>query len=126
MTMAELRVGATEKFGEAASRMYFTKDGLEQSTRAEVAAHRAARVALAGPSSVLDLGCGIGGDLVALARRGVTAAGVDQRGRRALMVVGDIRDLSESLAEQTVRHFGRLDIWVNNVGGSAVVEYDPI
>jgi len=65
-----------------------------------------------------DAGC----DVVLNARRRddleLTAAGVDQRGRRALMVVGDIRDLSESLAEQTVRHFGRLDIWVNNVGGS--------
>jgi hypothetical protein len=57
--------------------MYFTPDGLEQSTRREVSAHRAARIALARPSSVVDLGCGIGGDLVALARTGVTTAGVD-------------------------------------------------
>ena len=57
--------------------MYFTPDGLEQATRARVAAHRAARVAMAAPSSVLDLGCGIGGDLVAFARAGLTVAGVD-------------------------------------------------
>ncbi len=57
--------------------MYFTQDGLEQSTRAEVATHRARRISFARPASVVDLGCGIGGDLIALARAGLTAAGVD-------------------------------------------------
>lgn len=47
-----------------------------------------------------------------------TAAGVRSRGRAALIVDGDIRDLSETLAERTMERFGRLDIWVNNVGGS--------
>jgi NAD(P)-dependent dehydrogenase (short-subunit alcohol dehydrogenase family) len=65
-----------------------------------------------------DAGC----DVVLNARRlpdlEVTANGVEQRGRRALIVAGDVRDLSESLAEQTIDRFGRLDIWVNNVGGS--------
>src|SRR4051794_9693137 len=56
--------------------MYFTRDGLEQATRTAVAAHRAARVAVAGPS-VIDLTCGIGGDLVAFARAGLTTAGID-------------------------------------------------
>ena len=63
--------------------MYFTRDGLEQATRARVAAHRAARVALARPASVLDLGCGIGGDLVAFARAGLLVAGVDRDEVRA-------------------------------------------
>jgi NAD(P)-dependent dehydrogenase (short-subunit alcohol dehydrogenase family) len=48
----------------------------------------------------------------------VTAAGVEERGRQALIVAGDIRDLSESLADRTMERFGRVDIWVNNVGGS--------
>jgi NAD(P)-dependent dehydrogenase (short-subunit alcohol dehydrogenase family) len=65
-----------------------------------------------------DAGC----DVVLNARRmsdlEVTAAGVEERGRRALIVAGDIRDLSEALADQTMERFGRLDIWVNNVGGS--------
>ncbi len=77
MSQAELRVAARAKLGEDAERMYFTKDGLEQSTRHEVARHRAARLALARPRSVVDLGCGIGGDLIELARCGLTAAGVD-------------------------------------------------
>jgi 3-oxoacyl-[acyl-carrier protein] reductase len=65
-----------------------------------------------------DAGC----DVVLNARRmsdlEVTAAGVEERGREALIVAGDIRDLSESLADRTMERFGRIDIWVNNVGGS--------
>jgi hypothetical protein len=78
LTQVELRARAQTKFGELAAAMYFTPEGLEQATRFRVAEHRAARLAAAGPSSVLDLGCGIGGDLMAFARTGLTAAGVDQ------------------------------------------------
>ncbi len=77
LTQAQLRSRAVEKFGADASAMLFTPDGLEQSTRQRVADHRAARVAAAGVESVIDLGCGIGGDLIAFARAGLTAAGVD-------------------------------------------------
>jgi 7-alpha-hydroxysteroid dehydrogenase len=63
-----------------------------------------------------------GADVVVNARRlddlDVTAAGVRGRGRRALVVDGDIRDFSETLAERAVDEFGRIDVWVNNVGGS--------
>ncbi len=65
-----------------------------------------------------DAGC----DVVLNARRvadlQVTAAGVHERGRRALVVDGDIRSLADTLAARTVETFGRLDVWVNNVGGS--------
>ena len=65
-----------------------------------------------------DAGCNV----VLNARRvddlEVTATGVRDRGREALIVSGDIRDLSEELADRTMAGFGRLDIWVNNVGGS--------
>lgn len=78
MTQTVLRHKARAKFGALAQTMYFTPEGLEQATRLRVAKHRAARIAAAAPSSVLDLGCGIGGDLVAFARAGLTAAGVDR------------------------------------------------
>ncbi|WP_460871747.1 class I SAM-dependent methyltransferase [Nocardioides pakistanensis] len=78
MTQVELRLRARDKFGDLAVSMYFTPEGLEQATRLRVAEHRAARVAAAAPASVLDVGCGIGGDLVAFARAGLTAAGIDR------------------------------------------------
>ena len=78
LTQVELRRRAAAKLGADAARMYFTPDGLEQATRRRVAEHRAARVAMADPGSVIDLGCGIGGDLVAFARAGLTAAGIDR------------------------------------------------
>jgi NAD(P)-dependent dehydrogenase (short-subunit alcohol dehydrogenase family) len=63
-----------------------------------------------------------GADVVLNARRigdlEDTAAGVRDRGTRAVVVDGDIRDFSETLAERAVAELGRLDIWVNNVGGS--------
>jgi len=78
LTQAELRQRARAKFGTLASRMYFTPDGLQQATRLRVATHRAARITASEAASVLDLGCGIGGDLIAFARAGITAAGVDE------------------------------------------------
>lgn len=77
VTQVELRRRATDKFGELAAQMYFTPDGLEQATRLPVAAHRAARVRASGATTLVDLGCGIGGDLIAFARAGTTCAGVD-------------------------------------------------
>ncbi|HET6817041.1 MAG TPA: class I SAM-dependent methyltransferase [Mycobacteriales bacterium] len=62
---AELRTRAAAKFSRAAS-MLLSRDGLEQSTGEVVARHRARRFAGAG-GTVLDLCCGIGGDLAAIA-----------------------------------------------------------
>ena len=77
LTQVELRRRAEPKFGELAERMYFTREGLEQATRLPVARHRAGRLKAAATESLIDLGCGIGGDLVASAASGITTAGVD-------------------------------------------------
>lgn len=77
LTQVELRHRAEAKFGEQAARMYFTPEGLEQATRASVARHRASRLRAAAVGSLVDLGCGIGGDLLAASAAGVTTAGVD-------------------------------------------------
>ena len=78
VTQVRLRVRARAKFGPDADRMFFTADGLEQATRAVVAARHADRFAAAGADRVLDLCCGIGGDLVAFARAGLAVTGVDR------------------------------------------------
>ncbi len=77
LTQVELRRRAVPKFGASAARMYFTPDGLEQATRATVAEHRAARLATFEAKTLIDLGCGIGGDLLAGSAAGLVCAGVD-------------------------------------------------
>ena len=57
--------------------MYFTREALEQATRAR-GRRPPGRPGRASPGrAVVDLTCGIGGDLVAFARAGLTTAGVD-------------------------------------------------
>ncbi|MFE3551726.1 methyltransferase domain-containing protein [Streptomyces kronopolitis] len=75
---ARLRQRAVAKFGADARRMYFTPNGVEQSTRATVADHRAARFAALGVRTLADLCCGIGGDALALARAGIRVLAVDR------------------------------------------------
>lgn len=76
---ARLRQRAVAKFGaQDAARMFFTPNGVEQSTRASVAAYRARRLKEAGVTSVADLCCGIGGDAIALARAGIRVLAVDR------------------------------------------------
>ena len=78
LTQAELRDRAVAKFGELAASMYFTPGRARAGDPAlRSPPHRAARLTAFGASTVVDLGCGIGGDLIAFARAGLTAAGVD-------------------------------------------------
>ncbi len=77
LTQATLRRQARTKFGEAAAEMFFTRAGLEQATRPEVADHHASRFVEAGVRRVLDLGCGIGSDSMAFARAGLEVVAVD-------------------------------------------------
>ena len=73
-----LRTKAAGKFGEFAEHMFFTEDGLQQATRLSVAARHAARFRDAGFTHVADLGCGIGGDALALAGLGIRVTAVDR------------------------------------------------
>jgi hypothetical protein len=64
MAQHELRLAARPKFSRAME-MLFTRAGLEQASSEMAARHRAGRYA--GSAHLADLGCGIGGDLIALA-----------------------------------------------------------
>ena len=99
-------LAARAKFSRA-MQMLFTRAGYEQSSSEPIARYRAAR--FGGARRVADLCCGIGGDLLALARRAREALAVDRddvHARLALhnaavygqagnvrAVVADVRDI---------------------------------
>lgn len=77
LTQARLRSRARPRLGDLADRLFLTDDGLQQATRPAVAARHASRYAgTTGP--VLDLCCGVGLDLLALATAGHRVTGVDR------------------------------------------------
>jgi len=77
LSQSRLRARAEAKFGEFAGRMLFTEAGLEQATRFRVAALHAGRFVAAGTHRVVDLGCGIGGDAMAMAAMELAVTAVD-------------------------------------------------
>lgn len=81
LAQVDLRDRAAARFGADAAAMVFTRAGLEQATRRSVADYRAAYLRVRSDDrvrTVADLCCGLGGDLVALARAGFGATGVDR------------------------------------------------
>jgi hypothetical protein len=80
LTQSRLRARAATKLGARAASMLFTRAGLEQATRAPVAALHAERYVSAGLRHVADLTAGIGTDALALAAAGlrVTACEIDE------------------------------------------------
>ncbi len=92
---ALLRQRAVAKFSRAED-MYFTRPALEQASAQPVAHYRAQRMARAAYQSVADLGCGIGGDALALAQH-CFVVGIDY----------DLRRLA--MARENVRAYGRAD-----------------
>ncbi len=93
VTQNHLRGQAATKLGADAAHLYFTHDALEQATRSRVAAHRATRLAEAGATAVVDLGCGIGADLVAMARAGLRVRGIEQDPVRAAIARANLAAL---------------------------------
>ncbi|GAA4266454.1 THUMP-like domain-containing protein [Frondihabitans peucedani] len=78
LTQARLRAKGRSKFGDFADRMLFTEAGLEQATRLPVASTHAGRFRRAGLRRIADLGCGIGGDALALAALDLGVVAVDR------------------------------------------------
>lgn len=76
VTTARLRKSAGKKFGDRASRMFFSEISLQQASPYIVARHTARR--FAGSDQVADLGCGLGADSLALAETGLRVLAIDR------------------------------------------------
>ncbi len=118
----ELRVAGQAKFSRAL-RMLFTRPGLEQASSETAARHRAARLAAAAPgpaNPAADLGCGIGGDLIALAA-GREVLAVDRDPDHLLMAAHNagVYDVAEGLSTQ------RADVREVDLAGRTTVFVDP-
>ncbi|MEE6274390.1 class I SAM-dependent methyltransferase [Georgenia wangjunii] len=98
MTQSRLRARAVSKFGDFAAAMLFTSGGLEQATRFAVAAHHGRRYAAAGVRRVADLGCGIGGDAMALSALGLDVLAVEQD------------EMTAAIATVNLRHFPTAEV----------------
>jgi hypothetical protein len=95
-----LRSQAESKFGAFAARMFFTEDGLQQATRLDVAAHHAARFRSLGDITVGDLGCGIGGDALALAGLGIRVVAIDRDESTAAIATYNLAPFDNATVEQ--------------------------
>jgi THUMP domain-like len=84
---AILRGRARSKF-RAAAGMFFLRDALEQATNEVVAAHRARR--FGGAPWTFDLGCGIGGDALALATVSRVVA-IDREALRLAVLAANVQ-----------------------------------
>ncbi|ANG85084.1 class I SAM-dependent methyltransferase [Microbacterium aurantiacum] len=112
---ARLRARAKTKFGDFASRMLFTRAGLEQATRLSIAAAHAGRFQDAGIRHVFDLGCGIGGDALGLAALGMTVDAVDADEVTAAIAAYNLAPFGEDVR---VRH-ARAEDEVADLGSAA-------
>ncbi|HZD09979.1 MAG TPA: SAM-dependent methyltransferase [Candidatus Binatia bacterium] len=84
-----LRQRASQKFSRAQA-MYFTRTALEQASAEPVARYRASRIAPMNPAAIADLGCGIGGDALALAHLAFVV-GIDYDMQRLVMARENMR-----------------------------------
>ncbi|MGW7525355.1 class I SAM-dependent methyltransferase [Streptomyces sp. NPDC054783] len=119
---ARLRQRAAAKFGAAdAGRMFFTPNGVEQSTRTSVATYRAERLRGLGVTSVADLCCGIGGDAIAFARAGIRVLAVD----RDPVTASVARANTEALGLGELIEVREADVTEVDTGGYDAVFVDP-
>ena len=118
LTQSRLRSAARAKFGPFADGMLFTQTGLEQATRLAVAARHAQRYAAAGATRVADLGCGIGGDAMALAGLEREVLAVEQDEVTAAVATVNLRHWSDAVVRCD-------DVTTTDLSGITAAYLDP-
>ncbi len=103
LTQSRLRAAARSKVGGFADLMLFTAEGLEQATRLPVAARHADRFRRAGATRVVDLGCGIGVDAMAVA------------GMEMAVDAVELDPATAAVATVNLRHFPRAAVHLADV-----------
>lgn len=78
LEQAELRRIAKDRYGIDAGGLLLTRDGLEQATRPEVAAHRARQIRAAGARRVIDMTAGLGFDTQSFLNAGLDVTAVER------------------------------------------------
>jgi SAM-dependent methyltransferase len=119
LIQAELRRLARSKFGSAAAELWFTRDGLEQASRPEVADRHAQRFVQAGATRVVDLGCGIGSDAMAFCRAGLDVVAVEIDPATASVAAANLAGRAEVVCADAAEVAGQL------LGGGIAVFCDP-
>jgi SAM-dependent methyltransferase len=90
IAVTDARHRARFRFPDAAQ-LYFTPDGLAQATSPVIAAYHAARLAASGAKTVVDLGCGIGMDTLALAQAGLNVLALERDPTRLVFARANAR-----------------------------------
>jgi len=98
LTQVRLRRRARPRLGDLVDSLLLTEDGSEQATRTVVAELRASRYVQAGVTHVADLGCGLGLDSIALARKGLAVTAVELDPMTAALATANVAALG--LADQ--------------------------
>jgi SAM-dependent methyltransferase len=119
LTQTDLRRRAVAKFGASAGRLFFTRDALEQATRGDVSRWRAARLADAGATELVDLGCGIGADALAFAAAGLTVVAVESDPATAVLAAANLGDAGRVVCGDAV------ELAADLLAGGAAVFADP-
>jgi hypothetical protein len=114
-----LRRRAVAKF-EAADRMFFSREALEQATPEAVAQHRTQR--FTDYARIFDLGCGMGGDTLAFANTAPVVA-VDRDRERLLLLGANVRSLHIQNAVMLVQADLRYPAW--RISATSAVFVDP-
>ncbi|MEE2658567.1 MAG: hypothetical protein VX733_08690 [Candidatus Latescibacterota bacterium] len=94
-TVCTQRRRAADKFGVLHEQLFFDDESLQMASSLPVARHRACRFVAGVP--VVDLCCGAGGDLIALAERG-PVVGVEHQSERAFMASLNVQTVPEPRA----------------------------